>query len=555
MSGFEIAGVVLGGFSFLYIVVEFFYVNLERVATWRQFGTRFLQFINAINVEKQLFSALLSRFLLSMDVPEGEVHLFLEHRSYEGWHREELITVFHLRLGKSYKGFKGLIKTVDSLIIEVNSLLASKDGRIDWPEERLSWFEYQVKRIRHSFSNRGPNALVALEKYDRKLQEILDSVKKVRTIELKKDDFAEAVFFSHIKKHSQSLYKAIEEGWSCECGSAHAVSIQLQNRTSVDSSIIFNLSFKYPEILKKALYPSDEQLSGIFSKWRKVETTRKARSILDSILPASPQQLSVAENVRQKLHRNIESKPKSTLNTRVSQVKKFGYLPADHSERHEFRYSDDNVTSRAFYRDEFVSLETILSKPDEFAPPSRYARYKVGYILASSLLQLQNVPWLTDNLQKRHIFFPCDWKTHKILFDQPHLPRSFFSTKCQSIPLDQTTNLSSPITAIKKPLKDLGIILLELCFGQRIEEKSIWQDFLVDGKEHASTNYLAALEWADAVREQEPALEHVIKCCLFCTFEEEATWDNLSFTQAVYANVVEPLEKKVNSWPNVFYEY
>ncbi|THV45742.1 hypothetical protein BGAL_0455g00080 [Botrytis galanthina] len=108
--------------------------------------------------------------------------------------------------------------------------------------------------------------------------------------------------------------------------------------------------------------------------------------------------------------------------------------------------------------------------------------------------------------------------------------------------------MNSPITAIKKPLKDLDIVLLELCFGQRIEEQSIWQDFLVDGKEHASTNYLTALEWADSVFEQEPALEHVIKCCLFCIFEEEANWDNLRFTQAVYANVVEPLEKKVNSW-------
>ncbi|KAF7927495.1 uncharacterized protein EAE98_005877 [Botrytis deweyae] len=464
MSGFEIAGIVLGGFPILIIAVEFFDETFKRVTTWRQFRTDFLQFIDAINFEKQFFNELLRRFLLSVDVPRDEVHLFLEDRSYEGWHREELIAIFHLRLGKSYKGFKSLIKTVDSLMIEVNNLLAFKDGRIDWQEERLSGFEYQVKRVQHSFSKRGPKAFVALEKCNRKLQEILDSVEKLETIGSRKDDLAEAIFFSRIKKHSQSLHKAINDRWSCECISAHEVSIQLQSRTSVDSPIIFNLSFEYPEILKTALYPSDEQLSRTFSKCRKVETTRKARSIIDSILPASPQQLSVAENVRQKLHRNIESKPNSTSNKQASQVKKsgssdspsssiqvsstvlneieihnlcetvynfditcnsyLGYLPADHLERHEFRDSDDSVTSRAFYRDKFVSLETILSKPDKFSPLNRYERYKVAYILASSLLQLQNAPWLTGNLQKRHILFLCDWNKHKILIDQPNFSHS-----------------------------------------------------------------------------------------------------------------------------------
>ncbi|KAF7941127.1 hypothetical protein EAE99_000764 [Botrytis elliptica] len=491
MSGFEIAGIVLGGFPILIIAVEFFDETFKRVTIWRQFRTRFLQFIDAINVEKQLFNELLRRFLLSVDVPRDE-------------HREELIAIFHLRLGKSYKGFKSLIKTVDSLMIEVNNLLAFKDGRIDWQEERLSGFEYQVKRVQHSFSKRGPKAFVALEKCNRKLQEILDSVEKLETIGSRKDDLAEAIFFSRIKKHSQSLHKAINDRWSCECISAHEVSIQLQSRTSVDSSIIFNLSFEYPEILKTALYPSDKQLSRTSSKCRKVETTRKARSILDSILPASPQQLSVAEN----------SKPNSTSNTRAPQVKKsgssdspsssiqesstvlneieihnlcetvynfditynsyLGYLSADHLERHEFRNSDDNVTSRAFYRDKF----------------------------------------------------------------------------CQFIPLEQTPNFSSPITAIKNPPKDLGIVLLELYFGQRIEEQSMRQDFLADGKEYPSTNYLTALEWADAVYEEETALEHVIKSCMFFIFEGKSNWDNLSFTQAVYASVVEPLEKIVVSRPN-----
>ncbi|KAJ8064827.1 hypothetical protein OCU04_007135 [Sclerotinia nivalis] len=227
-----------------------------------------------------------------------------------------------------------------------------------------------------------------------------------------------------------------------------------------------------------------------------------------------------------------------------------GYLPDEHQNYHEFRCPEDNPTACVSDEEKFISLETILSRPKHFSPLTRYERYKIAYILASSLLQLQNAPWLDTNLQKSHILFPCDWNNHKIVIDQPYLPQSFLSTKCQSTPPGHTPKVNST-TVVKKSLNDLGIVLLELCFGQRIEEQSIREDFLVDGKEHANTNYLTALEWTDAVCEQEPALEHVIKCCMFCIFEEKASWDNQRFIQAVYASVVEPLGKIVSSWPNV----
>lgn len=226
-----------------------------------------------------------------------------------------------------------------------------------------------------------------------------------------------------------------------------------------------------------------------------------------------------------------------------------GYLSDEHQNHHEIRCHDDNLASHHFQEGPFVSLETILSNTKPFPPLNRHERYKIASILASSLLQLQNAPWLARNLQKDNILFPCDWNAHRIMIDQPHLPHSFHSTKLQPMPPEIIPKPNSTAT-VKKSLSDLGIILLELCFGQRIEEQPIRQSYLVDGKAHDSTNYLTALEWADAVCGQEPALEPVIKCCMFCIFEEKANWDDLKFTQAVYASVVEPLEKIVSSWPN-----
>jgi hypothetical protein len=99
-------------------------------------------------------------------------------------------------------------------------------------------------------------------------------------------------------------------------------------------------------------------------------------------------------------------------------------------------------------------------------------------------------------------------------------------------------------------LSNLGILLLELCFGGAIEEQDIWKSYLrPDGKPHQATNYMAARDWAEMVSEEDPALEHIIKCCVFCIFEEKADWENKKFIQAVYNSVVVPLEKIINKWP------
>ncbi|TGO46730.1 hypothetical protein BCON_0310g00080 [Botryotinia convoluta] len=628
MSGIEIVGLVLGAFPLLVSAAEHYKEGWEPLARWKRFRTDFLRFIDAIDIEKQLFDQMLERFLISAEVSQDDLHHFLTDPDYHGWHREDLAMTLRSRLGRSYGAFVGSIRTMNELMAELESMLSLKDGKFDWADEGANSWDYQLKRIRHSFSKRGSITIETLEKHNRKLRELLDSTDK-------------------LDKGTRKVYTRLSKTGGIVI--VESLSLRLQQRTTGDWSSLFNLLFEYPEDIKRAARAPYERRELVVSA---KPASAQINSHVDHFLHPS-----AAVVGREKLRRNFESKPiliptspssstisqsssrgslssnHSTALTSVStnviieesQTKKWlsglkskarksvrihiphetvnsaplspeidlcvrtgsfaspsipqslttpkdikindlckviydsggtsncylGYLSDEHQNSHEFRIPEDNPIARGLHEQKFISLETILSKPDKFSPLNRYERYKVAYILASSLLQLQNAPWLTGNLKKRHILFPCDWNNHKILIDQPHLSHSFLSTKYQSTPPGQTPNLSSSTTTVKKSLNDLGIVLLELCFGQRIEEQSIRQDFLVDGKEHASTNYLTALEWADAVCEQEPALEHVIKCCMFCIFEEKANWDNLRFTQAVYASVVEPLEKIVNSWPNV----
>lgn len=189
----------------------------------------------------------------------------------------------------------------------------------------------------------------------------------------------------------------------------------------------------------------------------------------------------------------------------------------------------------------YISLSDILSK--QGSPRlSPQKRFKLATILASSLLQLQTTPWLIGNFEKKNIFFYRHGQD--ISLEHPYVQHSFTKVLCAS-QSDHELRL-----AARTSLDNLGILLLELCFGQPIETQEIRKKYLVDGKANPGTDYMTARDWAEMVWEEEPKLEPIIKSCLFCPFEEKPDWRNPQFTQAVYASVVGPLDDYfVSKWP------
>lgn len=137
------------------------------------------------------------------------------------------------------------------------------------------------------------------------------------------------------------------------------------------------------------------------------------------------------------------------------------------------------------------------------------------------------------------------------MMDNPYIRHSFPSTKLSG-GITQDPPASDPRFDTRNSLSNLGILLLELCFGQPIEDQEqIRKNYLgADGKPHKGTDYMTARDWAEMVWEEDPKLEPIIKSCLFCMFEEKPDWQNKMFTQAVYASVVEPLDSYfVSKWP------
>jgi len=212
-----------------------------------------------------------------------------------------------------------------------------------------------------------------------------------------------------------------------------------------------------------------------------------------------------------------------------------GYLSDDEQQQHELRLINNSTSSSQAL--EQTSLEELLANKGEMTL-SRQKRYKIASVVASSLLQLQNTPWLTDNLEKKNIMFYHNGSD--VLVEEPFINHPFTPTKVRP----EEKNPDAPRILPRRTLSSLGIILLELCFGDAIENQTEMRKAHLssDGKALEGTDYLTAIEWLDKVAEEEPKMAPIIKWCIFCLFEGKPNWADTTFTQAVYSSVVQPLE-------------
>jgi hypothetical protein len=62
------------------------------------------------------------------------------------------------------------------------------------------------------------------------------------------------------------------------------------------------------------------------------------------------------------------------------------------------------------------------------------------------------------------------------------------------------------------------------------------------------TDLKTAREWAQDVDSQEPDLQDVILCCLNYSFPQKADWNDVEFRQAVYDNIIKPIEDLARAW-------
>lgn len=195
-----------------------------------------------------------------------------------------------------------------------------------------------------------------------------------------------------------------------------------------------------------------------------------------------------------------------------------------------------------------VTIDEIL-RGRVSPPPSRRQRYALSFILASSFLQLLDTPWLPESWKKSDIVFISDENNSNVfLLDQPHLNRNFIaSAPSKNKQQHQHSSLKATDTSGKntktfRSLELLGIVLLELCFGQLIEEQTYRKRWPSgdDAMQKYAFDFMAARQWNDAVNEEAgPDFDEAIRWCL----EGHRNTSPEHWRKEMLGHVVQPLER------------
>ncbi|KAL5313882.1 hypothetical protein ACEPPN_018305 [Leptodophora sp. 'Broadleaf-Isolate-01'] len=191
-----------------------------------------------------------------------------------------------------------------------------------------------------------------------------------------------------------------------------------------------------------------------------------------------------------------------------------------------------------------VTLESLLSKSSPISL-SRRQRLQIALILASSHVQLHPTPWLKSKWSKKDILFLYDVQDpSKIYTDQPYISRSLSKAIQQGHENANSTSTNNSYT-FQDSIRNLGIMLLELCFGAAIEDHKMRRDMPpVDERWLQVINYDTATKWArDVVEEAGPEFYDAVTWCLHHTPESVGA-DGLEdeWREDMFVKVVEPLK-------------
>ncbi|KAF4628215.1 hypothetical protein G7Y89_g9938 [Cudoniella acicularis] len=654
MTGFEIVGVVLGVLPLIIQAAESYREGFEPFSKWHRFRCEFRAFINDVDLEKQLFDAMVERLLQPTDLSVEKKQDLLTGKDVDGWREPQVQNALSQRLGKSWDACLFLLEAIGEDIIKLEAMMSLKDGSVDWAKPGADRWSYQRKRISHSFSKKGTATMKSFGEKNRKFRDLLNELdlkavasqsnqRKVTT-----KDTTWARIFECIRRQANSLHRALRNGWKCGCETPHLAALQLQERATSDWTSQFIMAFASAKSQRNILNSQHKLLVAVKKSTRidsssslRLQPTPLQEGSVSKItllradfetdlsskgdsqvvhIQANSHSLSVpgttgggscaktiarsdssSSNLRNERSKHSMSdfwrpqRPKKTVRMNIlpqdeikkpsavslsvdasAQYKKtcdttvpaseateldveiedlcsalatsdlscpcLGYLPDDEHRHHQFRSLRDHKQPPCENAD-LISLEKLFENSTK-PSLSRKQRFRLTVVLASSLLQLQTTPWLTEKLEKRDIFFECYGCS--VLADQPYIYHYFPSIKFPSAP-SSDAGATQPTSgfAARTSLVHLGILLLELCFGETIESREdLRSSYLVDGKAHDQTNFLTARDWICEVEEEAGLdFQSAVKCCF--DLYVKPNWTDAKFTQSIYAGVVQPLEKVV----------
>ncbi|KAK6224815.1 hypothetical protein QIS74_03142 [Colletotrichum tabaci] len=561
MSGFEIAGVVLGAFPILCDTAKDLGKVFKKTKWWWQFETSFENFVSTIATQEIAYILVLERLLGPLDITEAEYDSLLGDPKSNLWHESHIQEELRQCLPHSkYAWFMWNLSDLNAAIEELQKLLPiDKVYRLDSTN-----LESELFRLQTSFSSDKDRLLKRITQVNDDLHQFFDRGATV----IRPSATKPSIPFRDLHHQAVVFYECLARSWKCSCSSAHTVGIAVHSAVHKPSRMAehgyFNVLFE-AEASFKQLRLQVETL-----------TTSKHETNSDSVAPEKAVKLEAAIDLKSQIMvkkqlksvsnaanensvsalaiaslsisgHGFQTPRRSILRKAANKLKKTEFsLESQHDLRvREYRHSDERIKpqgsrrgystvalkkQRIIYLQGYNTLNgddsstlsldegrRIVLKPepldqstinastsqsiDSFLKTTtvRQSRLYVGLSLALTLLCLATSSWVPTQLAKDDIFLVCCESGGKPSSSKRFGP--YFLRTSQDI-CSSPSSVDSRTWNAKSSLLLLGVVLLELFHGQQLEQQDAWAESLdEEGQPNESTRLCGAFLWICRAKE------------------------------------------------------
>ena len=588
MSGIEALGLLLGAFPLCVSAMEH-YEETRRVAgTFMKIRRAHRRDLGKIKDCRLLFKLNLKELLLPLlnedIIDKIEYELLLLHPGGPAWKNDHVDLALRERLGECHDRYLEILAEMRDTMVELSDSVNVNDAQfqqrlnatrfvkgqnaddhmVQAQEEVLlkanRYIRFQAKRTQYAFTgSRRDTLLEELEAQNKKLQDILAANDRVATIaQQSKPTHGSSINTKVLRfwRHANDVYSILKTTWHCTCRSC--LNLWLQHQTDfahMNLIIPFCHGRRAVNVRLKEIPPCIQvrahrlgKTGGKLPVRPKVSppaisihtqaTTIGSVTVASGKNTATVTYISQAQSSLQSLQPPAHAASQS-LNLENDGLCRVFSCTASSADcigtvlegDHEYAvYPSTESVSMA----QATSLADLL-KPDSPFRPTRVQRYGIALTLASSHLQLHSTPWLKEYWTAEDVLFPKDQSNVAVLLGEPYILANF----------DSTTN-TSPAMKKDRSFSTLGIVLLELCFGCRLEQHTKWQTpgYAVLQND-PMIRQTVACEWLDDV--QGEAGEDYANAVNWTLRQAPAMLKDEKWREEFARNVVQPLQR--------YYEY
>ncbi|KAH0423238.1 hypothetical protein CcaCcLH18_12323 [Colletotrichum camelliae] len=144
MSGFEIAGIVLGSFPLLCDSAKEVAGFLRKTKSWWQFETTFETFISSLTTQEAAYTLVLKRLLDPLDISDSEYLSLLRSPQCDLWHEFHVQDELRQRLSSEYRWFMWNLTDLNQAVLGLQELLPI--GKITFKPEPVDQSSFGVSR-------------------------------------------------------------------------------------------------------------------------------------------------------------------------------------------------------------------------------------------------------------------------------------------------------------------------------------------------------------------------------------------------------------------------